>query len=152
MSSIAEKAAKQLADVIITNLASVDEVIFGSPAELKRELFVTGVPKCYVRMGGEIREYLPVPISLWYLVMDHVMSVVRADVAAHGSPSRSADEELESALIKVAEGGALDTRRLAKDQPLEYQGAYRTKAGQAQQMQVSWWSDNTLRIKTIQGR
>jgi hypothetical protein len=149
MDPLAAKAARQLADVIISNVGSVDEVIFGFPAEMKRELYVAGVPKCYVRVETEIREYLPVPISLWFLVMDEVMGAVRA--SASGAQSRGADEELESALIKVADGGELETRRLAKDNPQEYRGIYRTRSGHEHRVQVSWWSDNTMRLKAIAG-
>lgn len=149
MDATATKAARHLADVIVENLPSVDEVIFGLPAELKRDLFLAGVPKCYVRVGDQIREYLPVPMSLWLLVMHHVASLVREDETKRGAPHRSAEEDLESALIKVAEGGGLDTRKLAKDKPQEHTGAYRTKAGASHHVHVSWWSDNTLRIRAV---
>lgn len=139
---IASKAARQMADIVIDNLGEVDEVIIGTPAELKRELAVIGMVKLYVRVGGELREHLAMPISVLYRLLDHLVRTIRplAEPA-----TRSADEEIESALINLLQGK--DTRRYAQTRPLRLVGTYVRGDEREVAVEATWWSDNTVRLK-----
>lgn len=131
-----------MADIVIDNLGEVDEVIVGTPAELKRELAVLGMVKLYVRVGGELREHLAMPVSVLYRLLDHLVRGIRPQTE---SALRSADEEIESALINMLQNN--DTRRYAQTRPLRITGIYVRNDGREVPVEATWWSDNTVRLK-----
>lgn len=138
---IAAKAAVQMADIIIGNLAEVDEIIFGTPAELGRELAVIGMIKVFVRVGDEFRDHLPLPISIVYRVQDHFVSNTVPD---EDCERRRADEEIESALINLLQD--MDTRRWAQQRPLRISGTYTKADATKVHVVMTWYADNTMRM------
>jgi hypothetical protein len=140
---IANKAAKQLADIIIGTLGEVDEVIIGTPAEIARPLQAIGMVKLYVRVGSELREHIALPITVLYRLIDHLVRSVKP--RAGSDPSRSVNADIESALLNVLEG--VDTKRYAATKPLRLDGLYQRGDSTELPITATWWSDNTIRIR-----
>lgn len=139
---IASKAAHQMADILIDNVTDVDEVIIGTPQELGRAQAVISVVKVYVRVGEEFREHLAIPTSVLYRLLDHL---VRATQPQEPVPARSADEEIESALINLHQG--TETRKQKARRALRVVGDYTRGNGIRVPVEITWWADNTVRIR-----
>ncbi len=139
---IASKAAHQMADILIDNVREVDEVIIGTPRELQRAQTVISVVKVYVRVGEVFREHLAIPISVLYRLLDHL---VRATQSEEPVPARSADEEIESALINLHQG--TKTQKRMAPRALRVAGNYTRGNGLVVPVEIAWWADNTVRIR-----
>jgi len=139
---IASKAAHQMADILIDNVSEVDEVIIGTPQELHRPQSVISVVKVYVRVGEQFREHLAIPTSVLYRLLDHL---VRATRPQEPVPARSADEDIESALINLHQG--TETQKRKAPRALRVVGDYARGNGTLVPVEITWWADNTIRIR-----
>jgi len=139
---IASKAAHQMADILIDNVRDVDEVIIGTPQELRRTQTVINIVKVYVRVGEEFREHLAIPTSVLYRLLDHL---VRATHPEDPLPARSADVEIESALINLHQG--TETQKCKAPRALRLVGDYARGNGALVPVEITWWADNTVRIR-----
>jgi hypothetical protein len=138
---IAAKAAVQMADLLVSNLTDVEELVIGTPSELGRECTVIGVIKAYVRVGNDYRDHLPLPISIAYRVLDHLVSNTVPD---NDGQRRRADEEFESALINLLQD--METKRWAQQRPLRISGIYTKSDATKVHLVMTWYADNTVRI------